>query len=249
MYKKILSAALFTLSLNAESCWNSVELSSLAQDEFNDMARFSLKDAVTCKPIAGASVQFLNHTFHSDNKGFISLPLPPENIDAEVPIVITKQGYIDTKERVKVLFGSYWNNLFLMSKELPLESARFVLSWSDKPQDLDIHLKSRAFHISYRKKRSIPNKVALDRDSMHGYGPETITLDKLEKNEKYSVLVYRYSKKGQIDDKTQVRIYTNNKLQKTVRLPNTNARCLEVATIENNRVKYEIQPLADKECK
>ncbi len=232
-----------------DSCWSSVEVAEFAQDEFSEIARFSIKDAVSCKPLANAKFSIGGATFSADERGVVTLPLPPQDVDANIPVTISKPGYITSKESVMVVFGSYWNNLFVMSKELPLQSARFVLSWSDKPADLDLHLKSDDFHISFRKIRSIKNKVQLDRDARHGYGPETITLNKLSKTNNYRVLVDRYSQDGNINDKAQVRIYRNNKLDKVVRLPNTSARCIEVATIKNNTITYKTKELDRSECR
>ena len=249
MIAKLVVLLALVVSMYADSCWSSLELSQFAQDEFNEEARFSVKDAVTCKPIANVKLTLGNVTFQADSRGIITLPLPPENMDRELPITISKPGYITAQESIMVVFGSYWNNLFLMSKELPSKSARFVLSWGNKPQDLDIHLKSKNYHISFRKIKSIENKVNLDRDSMHGYGPETITVDKLDANDEYKVIVHRYSKHGTIDNKTQVRVYLNNRLDRVLRLKNTTARCIEVATMKNNIIHYETKEISESECR
>ena len=136
-----------------------------------------------------------------------------------------------------------------MTKELPLNSARFILAWGNRPADLDLHLKSDDFHISYRKTKSIPNKVKLDRDATQGYGPETITLDSLNKQNNYKVLVHRYSSTGSIDKKTNVSVYLNNKFDKVVYLENTQARCIQIAEITNNKIVYENVEVDENECK
>ncbi|MBT5934485.1 hypothetical protein [Sulfurimonas sp.] len=247
--KTILLVSALLMSASASSCWKSEELASFAQDEFDEKARFSIKDVVTCRPIAHAKLSLGKMTFEADEQGIVTLPLPPENMDRELPVRLQKSGYITANENVMVVFGSYWNNLFLMSKALPIGSARFALSWDKKPSDLDIHLKSDNYHISYRTTKSIANRVKLDRDAMKGYGPETITVDKLDKNDTYKVLVNRYSKSGNIDNKTQVRVYINNKLDRIVRLKNTTATCVQVATIHNNKVKYKLKELSNSECR
>ena len=249
MIKKIILTLVLVVSTYASSCWTSVELASFAQDEFSGKTRFSLKDAVTCKPIVNAEFFIGAMGFKADKDGLVTVPLPPEDMDRELPITLKKDGYITADEKVMVYAGSYWNNLFLMSKELPLKSARFALSWSDRPADLDLHLKANNYHISFRKTKNIAHTVKLDRDAMKGYGPETITVDKLDKNDSYRVIVNRFSSIGSIDDKTKVRVYLNNKLDRVMRLKNTNAKCVEVATISNNKIKYELKELKNSECK
>jgi hypothetical protein len=247
MIQKIVITTLLTIALQADSCWTSAELASFAQDEFSDMARISIKDAKTCEPIKNARFTFLGQKFEGDDKGIVALPLPPEELDAEVEALIEANGYITSKEKVMVTFGSYWNNLFLMSKELPLNSARFVLSWDKKPADLDLHLVATKYHISFRKMKNYKQSAFLDRDAMHGYGAETITLNALEPSETYKVLVHRYSKDASIDTKTQVRIYLNNKLDNVVRLPASDESCFEVATIKNKKISYETR--VSSECR
>jgi len=249
MIKKIILTSAIAVSAYAGSCWTSVELSGFAMDEFSEKTRFSLKDAVTCKPISNAKFFIGTVGFQADKNGLVTVPLPPEDMDKTLPITIKKDGYITADENVMVWGGSYWNNLFLMSKELPIESVRIALSWSDKPSDLDLHLKSNNYHISFRKTKNIAHTAKLDRDAMRGYGPETITVDKLDKNDTYRILVNRFSSKGNIDNKTKVRVYLNNKLDKIVRLKNTSAKCVEVATISNNKIKYETKDLKKSECR
>lgn len=247
MLKKSIYTITFLASLSSASCWTSVELSEFAQDEFDDIARVSIKDAVTCKPIGGVSFKMLGQEFTSDANGIVTLPLPPKDMDAQVPASLVKEGYADQDENVMVTFGSYWNNLFLMSKTLPIKSARFVLSWSAKPADLDLHLVSNDYHISFRQMKSYKDNAMLDRDAMQGYGAETITLNDIDKSKSYKLLVHRYSHDANIDTKTQVRVYAGDKLDRVVRLDESGAECFEVAKIEKGKITYQTK--LSQECK
>jgi len=249
MLKKVILISTLTISLMAESCWTSVEVASFAQDEFSDYARFSIKDAITCKPIDGALIKLGENVFKTDAKGQIKVPLPDTSLDKRVSIKMRKKGYIDADEKVMTVFGSYWNNLFLMSPDLPLKSTRFVLSWGSTPQDLDLHLISNNTHISYRHTRSISGKVKLDRDAKRGFGPETITVKDIDKNDTYKVVIYKYTSGGNINDKGQVRIYANSKLNKVVTLPNTKSRCIEIATVHNDKITYNTKVLDNSICR
>ncbi len=239
MIKKLLLTLLVTLSANAESCWTSLELSKYAQDELDDKATFSIKDAVSCEAVAYAKFYLGKMKFQADANGLVHLPTPPEDMDRSLPITIKADGYISAKERILVSFGSYWKKEFLMSKKLPPQSARFVLSWGDKPSDLDIHLVANAYHISYRNTRNIPSKAKLDKDTTNGYGAETITVDALDQEDAYKVLVHNFSNNAPLDNKVQIRVYANNQLDNIVTLSNSNKRCLEVASIKDNVITYE----------
>ncbi len=235
--------------LSADGCWTPLELSQIETKMFDeDNTILSLKDAKDCKPIAGARILFLNKIFTSDKKGYLTLPNPPEEIDTAIEIKIKKDGYITQKERVDVSFGSFWQKNFLLSKRLPPHSLRAVLSWGSKPKDLDLHLLSPEFHISYRHKKSIANVVKLDRDARNGYGPETITLDKIKADGKYKILVHKYSRKGSFNSKARVAIYMNNTLVSSVPLISSNASCLEVAFIKNQELSIDVKEIDDKYC-
>jgi uncharacterized protein YfaP (DUF2135 family) len=146
--------------------------------------------------------------------------------------------------------GTYWQNKFLLTKAIPINSARFILSWGNTPKDLDLHLISDDFHISYRNKSGALHKAKLNQDAMHGYGPETITLNKLDKSKNYKVYIYKYSSGGYIDHNTNLSVYKNNKLDKVITLnDNIQSRCIQVATIHNNQVKYDIKKVSQQICK
>ena len=126
--KKLLLTLLLTITANAESCWTSLELSKFAQDELDDKATFTIRDAVSCEPVSDAELYLGTMKFQADAFGLVNLPIPPEDMDMELPITIKSEGYITAKESVLVSFGSYWKKQFMMSKKLPLESARFIMA-------------------------------------------------------------------------------------------------------------------------
>jgi adhesin/invasin len=56
------------------------------------------------------------------------------------------------------------------------KSARFMLSWNNRPKDIDLYLKNMSNgQIVYYKTKSFP-PMKLDIDKTQGFGPETITL-------------------------------------------------------------------------
>ncbi len=241
---------LFSASLlSADGCWDAHELAKYGQKTLDEIAVFSFRDAITCEPLQGVHINFLGKEFVTNAEGTVEMPQPPDDIDAFVPMSMKKDKYIPVDQKLHVSVGNYWQTLFLMTKEIPLNSARFVLTWGKKPADLDLHLKSEDFHISYRKTRSIPNKVKLDRDARRGHGPETITLDKLRTDKTYTLLVHQYSSDGNIDSKASVSVYLNNSFDKALNLEKTDAKCIQVATIQNKQITYEIKEREESACK
>ena len=250
IYKSVLIIILLKFSLFADSCWNVHDKANMEQLELESKIMFSFKDSVTCKPISNAKVSFFNNTYTTNHYGEIIVDIPSYDLDRKIPLYVHKGGYIDFHQKVTAAAGTYLQNKFLMSESLAIDSARFVLSWGTKPRDLDLHLRSNNFHISYRKKNGNYNQAKLDRDSKHGYGPETITLNHLKNNEKYYLYVYNYSNDKRIDNNTNISIYTNNKLDQTITLDdNTNKRCIKIATIYNNIVEYNIDGVDSSICK
>lgn len=109
---------------------------------------------------------------------------------------------------------------------MKIDEMRLVLQWDKDPSDLDLHLRSEDFHISYRNMKSAPSEAVLDRDSMSGFGSETITLKKIEDRQKYQVFVHHFFGKASIDAKAQLHVYKNNELKKVLSFPTTNnGRC------------------------
>ena len=249
MLKKIVLSLMVVGSVMGESCWSTLEVADIGFDELDDITKFSFKDVDDCKPIANATVLFLNKKFRTNENGEISFPSPPESIDGSIPIKIQKTGYITLTQNIPVSFGTVWQKKFLLTKEIPIKSARFILSWGKKPRDLDLHLVSDDFHISYRNKSGALHKAKLDRDATKGYGPETITLKELDKTKNYRVLVDRYSHDGVIDKQVTLSVYKNNGLDNVVHIPTSiSKRCVELATIHNNQITYKIKPVDDTVC-
>jgi len=250
---KIVLLFAFTLVLNtfshAQSCWNVKEDADIAYKELSSTIVLSFRDAVECTPIENAKVTLFGQEFYTNIKGEIELPTPPDDVTASDIVHLQKNGYIDLKQKVDLYVGTFSNSKFLVTKKIPLDQARFILSWGASPLDLDLHIKSDDFHISYRNKRGDVDQVQLDQDAMNGYGPETITIKRLNENKKYDVLVHQYSSNGNFDTSVNLSIYANSKLDKSVQFPNMNARCVKVATIYNNKIHYKFEVQNNQECK
>jgi len=218
-------------TLYADGCWEDDETMDMAMAENEGTLIFSFKDAAECTPLSGAGVAFGNVTLTTDESGYVRVPLGVLASLEEgtyIPLGFSKQGYIPLKTEVVYAAGSIWQTKFLISKKMAPDSVRFVLSWGDEPRDLDLHLKARGYHISFRNKRSIDGVAKLDRDAMRGFGAETITLERVDASEHYTLFVKRFSLSGKMDARGKVFVYVNNELERVVTLPETDKPVVKV---------------------
>lgn len=237
--KKLFIAVLLISKVSfASGCWDLKESSTLEFDELNDVITFSIKDAVKCKIIKNAHVNFGGVSLMSNKKGHFSVPLSVLQEGQKINLLIKADGYISLLKRLEVEAGSIRGKKILLSPKLDPQSVRFVLSWGDKPKDMDIHLLSEDFHISYRNSKSISGRAKLDRDARRGFGPETITLKKVDKQSSYSLYVDRFSSRGSIDSNVEVQVYIDNRLNKVIKLPRTSKRSVKVMTLLNGKIDY-----------
>ena len=240
---KIILVFLFSISsiLLADSCWTQQSKSKIAMDELNGVISISAKDASSCDSLIGATMQIQGKTIVSDNEGVFKIPLNFfENIgNNDIPIKIEKNNYISSETNLIVRLGLVWNKFFVLSKELKPQSVRVVLEWGNSPKDLDLHLVSNNFHISYNNMKNYENQAMLDIDSRNGYGPETITLDFIEEGKPYRFYVENYSKEVPFDAMAKATIFANNKQQKIVKIPRDSNNTYELFTIENGKIVFK----------
>jgi len=121
-----------------------------------------------------------------------------------------------------------------MSKPLPEDAWRVVLSWGERPRDLDSHIFfgcDMAQHVSYLEtlgssERGGGLQVALDRDDVDGYGPETVTMRNTGKCKEVgccmiSFMVHRYSKDMKLkESKALVTLYKGSSEVAKYEIPN-----------------------------
>ena len=226
------------------SCWNDDERHEVEGfSEMDGAIILSFKDAVNCEPLSGAEVVLSlpdkKRTLKTGAKGYI---LMPERVvdaidEGVIGVRLSKEGYIPLEVNIPVQAGTIRFKRFLISRELPPESFRFVLQWDEKPKDLDLHLiKDDTLHISYRHMRSIPDLARLDRDDMDGLGPETLTLDHVEPTSTYRLFVHNYSGEAPMNG-GRVSVYADNALYRVIPLPETEGREVDVLMIKGGKIR------------
>ncbi|MBM65391.1 MAG: hypothetical protein CMH55_04060 [Myxococcales bacterium] len=205
-------------------------------------------DAVTGKPIAGATVVLDSQSARTDRDGRAMLPWPKKLAagDDARALRFTARGYITTDLKVRFQARTLFNNRFSISPKLPTpKHVRIVLDWGRRPADLDAHLKkSGSYHISYRHKKSYRDRVNLDRDDVDGEGPETITIRQVDDRGTYSYFVHDYSNRSQSNSSAlsksqgRVMVFGDGRLLHVFRVPSAGTgRTWEVFTIKGGEVR------------
>ncbi len=199
-------------------------------DAFEQLeSRFNLYflDAVTGKPVPGATVSFEGSSQSTDDGGSVNFAMPTD-LGAEDRRAgeFRCDGYVSTRFEVEFLSGLLFFNRYSVSPSLPAGPLRVVLDWSEKPGDLDAHLKKEgAYHISYREKIKVEDQAALDRDDTDGQGPETITVQHPDDGATYSFFVHDYSNRSSTSSKAlaasraHVRVYSAGGLVQSFQVP------------------------------
>ena len=227
--------------LMAQACWPLQERKEIEGfSELDEVLIVSFKDAVDCQSIADAEVLLGNQQFKTDKRGYVQLPMGSlaDEMDAAVPVQVQRQGYVSLNYSLKIEAGTVLNKRMVMSRVLPAGKIRFVLQWHEEPRDLDLHLKGPGFHISYRNMKDVVNKAKLDRDALHGYGPETITLHHVEAHGVYSLWVDNYSNEENFTGLENVMIYSGNRLIHNIPLNRNSQRAIRVLNI--NQSAFEV---------
>ncbi|MCP3681928.1 MAG: hypothetical protein GY861_04485, partial [bacterium] len=163
-----------------------------------------------------------NHVYRGrfvGNKYILKLPY------GKYEFILASRGWIMLKQTKTVSLASARNHLywdFTISQALPSNQWRFVVTWSNRPRDLDSHMKlTGGEEVYYRHKLSRNRKVKLDVDNTHGYGPETITVtNTLGNRENYIYYVYNFSKRPSINrSHAKVVVYNGNRIVSSVSVP------------------------------
>jgi len=223
------------------NCWDVKEVQYFDEAEMDGYMIMSFKDSVECKAVIDATVNLAGRTYKTDKNGYLKLSMSyfDSMLDKTLPIIVSKEGYCNLEKNINIMSGTLYDKRFLMSTILPAKKARFVLQWGKKPRDLDLHLVGKDFHISFRDMKKIEKQAKLDRDDVDSFGPETITFDRIGKYESYDVYVHNYSNETFINNEAEISVYKGNKLDKILKLPNTNKRAVHILQITNGMFYYK----------
>jgi hypothetical protein len=157
-------------------------------------------DALTGEPLRGAKVSADGESVMTNGEGRALLKWPAKlNKREDRRIVrVSKSGYVTSDIEVHFMAGTIFNNRFSISPALSPDRLRVVLDWGSSPADLDAHLIKqkrgrKQYHISYREMKSWRDVARLDRDDTDAFGPETITIDRVDARGDYTFVVHDYT--------------------------------------------------------
>jgi hypothetical protein len=193
-----------------------------ANSELRAQLTLYFLDAQTGEGIRGASVSFKGATGRTDRIGRVCFHYPSgELMDSTLKAHFERSGYMSFDAELKFMAGALFFNRFSVSKALPAGKLRVVLDWDQRPRDLDAHLvREGMYHISFRQTRSYQDQALLDRDDMDGFGPETITVQRLDPSGEYRYFVHDYTRSGALSQsKAHVHVYSERGLEKSFRVP------------------------------
>ena len=125
-------------------------------------------------------------TARSDATGRVGLNAPFE-VDQDSLLIIKKEGYSDLVVKCPCDGMTYAISPVMKN----LDGMRIVLTWGERPFDLDSHLIYPDNHIYFQHKKG--RDANLDVDDTDSFGPETITIDKKRLGESYIYAVHDYS--------------------------------------------------------
>ncbi|EOC6930168.1 tetratricopeptide repeat protein [Escherichia coli] len=210
MKKIVLPVALALLGMNA---------GAYAADVSIDILSATVKD----KRIEGASVTLQRNGAQSvsgitNTSGSISLGTSfADNKDAL--LIVKKEGYSNLVVKCPCAGMTYAISPVMTN----LDGMRVVLSWGEKPFDLDSHLIFPGGHIYFDSKEG--TDANLDVDDTGSYGPETVTISKKHFGESYIYAVQDYSNKGLPNSnylsasKAKVFVYVGSSLVRSYSVP------------------------------
>ncbi len=218
----------------------------------------TITSAVTGLPVAGLNIDIregknnvsgdVMETVVTNEAGMYSVELPGGNYT----MGISGSGYVTTSKNIVSIGGQTKGeqNASISPEEgIMGDGLRIVLSWGEKPYDLDSHLTGPAadgsrFHVYYSNRyyQDELNKVDLDVDDVSSYGPETVTIIEKVIEGTYTYAIHNYSDR-QADNLNlsnsgaTVRIYSGAELKATYNVPiNKSGNMWKVFEIRNGEI-------------
>lgn len=208
-----------------------------------------VRDALTGRPLEGARVDLVARvgkqvvaTVQTDADGIYFLEAPAAGMRFDLNF--SYEDAIGVTERIDWQKEEFPRRIdTALTGKLLQAQYRFVLSWSDRPRDLDAHLTGpdpqtgTDFHISFRNMRSWSGRHFLDVDDQDGFGPETITVTRLDPGA-YRFLVHdwsdqdRPSSAGLAASQATVRVYREDRMVAEFPVPGGTGVLWDVCSID-----------------
>ena len=169
-------------------------------------------------PVAYASIAIQgNKSILTDAEGKIRFEKKQDGI---YPIKFEKKGFISEDFKLEINAGKIRDNRFIVSPALNKNEFRIVLTWDEKPADLDLHfIKDDVYRVSAKDLKKSPDSlVMLESEMTMGYGPESIILNSIDSIGSATIVVNDYSNKNDENSVAlsksgaMIKIYNDGKL-------------------------------------
>jgi len=154
----------------------------------------------------------------SNERGSADVPIDVAN-DSSTLLIIKKAGYSDLVVKCPCGGLSYALSPVMQN----LDGMRVVLTWGERPADLDLHVAYPGNHVFFDGKRG--TDANLDIDHTDSYGPETITLDRKHQGQTYVFAVHDFSDRDDpevtalANSQAKVFVYVGQSLVRTYDVP------------------------------
>ncbi len=204
---------LFTASIVLFASWTFGQIDQVKKKiedvgvESQGLLTIRFTNAVEGMPVSYAPISIQgNKTILTDAEGKIRFEKKQDGI---YPIKFEKKGFISEDFKLEINAGKIRDNDFIVSPALNKNELRIVLTWNEKPADLDAHfVKDGGYRVSSKDLEVSPDSlVMLEFESNVGYGPESIIIHNMDSVGKATFVVNDYSHK---DDKNSTALSKSN---------------------------------------
>lgn len=198
----------------------------------------AVKAELTITPLSGSKAEPVKLNT-SENSGSYSADLEA----GKYKVSVHADGYIDTEADITIDENQKtFKKDFALSPELKDGEIRIVLEWSSSPRDLDCYLFDDQNHRLYFGNKKLSDSkgdiASLDRDCQNGYGPETVTIYRTDRNYRYCVNDFRNeSSKSVQNSKATVKVYMPGEDPVTLNVPGGDGNIWEVLEINHGELK------------
>lgn len=188
--------------------------------EIKDGRFLLITDSDTGNPVPDADVN-IDQKWDVKSSSEGKAPLPDAVEDGEHSLTVKKDGeYVETSGNFTVQDGEVSSAPQIsIPKVVDYDRIKIVLNWGETPSDLDSHIFNGNYHVYYVNKDA--GNLNLDRDDTTSYGPETVTIRDIDKNDVYRYFVHNYSdgfdylSERLSNSDACVQVYFNNELRQT----------------------------------
>jgi hypothetical protein len=195
-----------------------------------------VRDAATGRPLAGATVGVAGGpSATTDSSGRYTLGgVTP----GQAQLSASASGYVSDRAAVAVPASSAATLAFALSAAIPEGQLRIILTWGERPRDLDSHLYvplgNETAELYFGNRGSLTTRpfAALDVDDTNGLGPETITIGQLQRG-RYTYAVYQFSTDGALAQSgARVQVIRGSSVVQSFTVPAGSGRWWTVFTID-----------------